>query len=485
MHRRAVLIHAGSLASTQAMQFGVSLVLVRLLTPHELGLFAIAAAIVGAAHGARDLGVSAYLQREPALDAARLRAALGLSCAASAALAALVVALAPALAAAFREPALAALLRTLALGLLAVPVGAVMTALALRAGDAGQLARATAWGNAGQAATAVALALAGAGAAAPAWAQVVNMAACSLVVWPLRPRALWGRPRLRGWAPILHMGRGTLPGQALTALQGAAPALLLGQLGGATQVGLLGRAQSLAALLPGLAGMALQFGALGRWARRHHRGRALGPAVAAAARRLTGLTWPLLAIAVALAEPLVLTLFGPAWREAAPAVPPLALLAALTALFTGAGPALTAVGRPAWAALPQALTLAAWLGLAATFTLPGGAAGTPRFAGWLLTAGAVALPCQLWLHRRWLGLRPALLLRAVSPGAVIAVLTGATAWLGACAAPAGAPAPLRAAAGLALALPAWWLARRMARRPTRLRRQAAPASARFLMTIRK
>ena len=510
MRRRAMLIHASSLASTQALQFGVSLALVRLLTPHELGLFAIASALVGAAHGARDLGVSAYLQREPALDAHRVGAALGLSCVASALLALAMTAWAPSLADAFGEPALAPLLRTLALGLVVVPVGAVMTALALRAGDADQLAKATAWGNASQAVVAVALAAAGAGAAGPAWGQVVNLAVCSLVVWPLRPRDLWAAPRFGGWRPILRLGRGTLLGSTLASLQGAAPTVLLGQLGGASSVGLLGRAQSLTALLPGLAGMALHFGATGRWARRHHRGGALAPAFAAASRRLTGLAWPLLAVAAAMADPLVSLLFGAAWLEAAPAVMPLALLAALMAAFNGLGPALTAVGRTGRAALPQAATLATWLVLAAAFALPPGAGGAQRFAYWLLLAGLVALPCQLWLCRRWLGLRPAVLMRALAAQAAVALVVGATArlalHLAASLARLEASSATAVLIGLAAALPTWWSAarfatfmrRRSARRTAAHRPsttppsdsavpagQAAPITARLRITTRK
>jgi O-antigen/teichoic acid export membrane protein len=511
MQRRASWIHAGSLASTQALQFGVALILARLLTPHELGLFAIASALTGLLHGARDLGVSAYLQRAPSLDAGQVRAALGLSCAASALMAGGLLALAPGLAAILGDPGLAGPLRTLALGLAVVPVGAVMTALALRDGDADQLARTTAWGNASQAIVAIALAVAGAGAQAPAWGQTINLAVCSLVVWPLRPRALWGPPRLSGWAPILRIGRGTVAGSALTAAQGAAPSLLLGHWAGAAQVGWLGRAQSLTALVPGLAGMALNFGALGRWARLHHRGHALAPAVAASAGQLAAIAWPLLAIAAVLAEPLVTTLFGPAWRQAAAAVGPLAWLAAVTVVFNGLAPALAAVGRPGWAALPQGVTLAAWavfaMVLAATFDgRLGGPDGLPReglsdaatvrwFAVCWLIAGLAALPCQWWLCRRWLGLRLAVLLRALLPGAIAAGLAGAAARLGAGAVPAGAPEWLAAAAGLAAALPAWGLALRAAGTASRLRSargarparpaQSAAASGRLRITIRK
>lgn len=480
MARRAAWIHLGSLASTQALQFLVSLALVRLLSPHELGLFAIASVTVGVAHVVRDLGVSAYLQREPALDADKVRAALGLSSAASVALCVVAMAGAPALATLTAEPALVPLLRTLAVGLLVVPVGAVMTALALREGDAARLARVTAWGNLGQAAVAVALALAGAGAAAPAWAQLINLSVCSLVVWPLRPRTLWGPPRLRGWGPILRLGRGALPANVLSALQGAVPSLLLGHLGGAGPVGLLGRAQSLTGLLPGMAGTALQFGALGRWARAHHRGRRLAAAVAAHARRVCAVAWPALAITTALAQPLVLTLFGAAWIEAVPAIGPLALLAALAAAFSGAGPALVAVGRPGWSILPQGLTLAASLGMAATLTLPEGPAGAARFAWWLLAAGLAALPVQCWLYRRWLGLGAGLLARSLGAGALAALLTGAGAWLGVRAAPASAP--LQLVAGLGVALTLWWLA---ARRRGSQAAAPRPASSRLRITIRK
>lgn len=487
MARRAAWIHLGSLASTQAMQLVVSLVLARLLSPHELGLFAIASASVGAAHLLRDLGVSAYLQREPDLDADKLRAALGLSCAASSALCAALMVGAPAMAAVIGEPALVTLLRTLALGLLVVPVGAVMTTLALRDGDASRLARVTAWGNLGQAATAVALAMSGAGAAAPAWAQVINLSLCSLVVWPLRPRALWGAPRLRGWTPILRIGRGALPASTLSALQGATPSLLLGHLGGALPVGLLGRAQSLTGLLPGMAGAALQFGALGRWARAHHRGRRLADAVAAHARRVCAISWPALAITVALAHPAMQLLFGPAWLQAVPAVLPLALLAALASAFSGAAPAFTAIGRPAWAALPQGLTLAATFGMAVAFSLPEGPAGAARFAWWLLIANLAAMPAQLWLYRRGLALTPFLLVRSLSAAARTAVLVGLAAWIGtetslialhAATQTGSAIAVLQIAAGLGAALPLWgWLRRR--------RPQTALASPRLRITIRK
>jgi O-antigen/teichoic acid export membrane protein len=49
------------------LQFGGSVVMARLLTPHEMGIFAVAYAIVGILSTIRALGLSSFLIREPDL----------------------------------------------------------------------------------------------------------------------------------------------------------------------------------------------------------------------------------------------------------------------------------------------------------------------------------------------------------------------------------------------------------------------------------
>ena len=55
--------------------FLVSLVLARLLTPAEVGIFSMTAVLIGIAHVFRDFGVSAYLLQEKDLTPEKIRSA--------------------------------------------------------------------------------------------------------------------------------------------------------------------------------------------------------------------------------------------------------------------------------------------------------------------------------------------------------------------------------------------------------------------------
>lgn len=57
-------------------QFFVTIILARLLSPSEIGVFSIAAVTVSIAHVFRDFGVGAYLQREKDLNPEKIRAKL-------------------------------------------------------------------------------------------------------------------------------------------------------------------------------------------------------------------------------------------------------------------------------------------------------------------------------------------------------------------------------------------------------------------------
>ena len=62
--RRSLFITFFSTNAMTVVQFGVTLVLARLLTPAEVGIFSITSVVIGLAAVFRDFGVSSYLQRE-------------------------------------------------------------------------------------------------------------------------------------------------------------------------------------------------------------------------------------------------------------------------------------------------------------------------------------------------------------------------------------------------------------------------------------
>jgi O-antigen/teichoic acid export membrane protein len=61
------------------IDFSASLIVARLLSPHELGAFSIALAAVMVAQVLRSAGINMFLVSAPELGEARVRSALGLS----------------------------------------------------------------------------------------------------------------------------------------------------------------------------------------------------------------------------------------------------------------------------------------------------------------------------------------------------------------------------------------------------------------------
>jgi len=312
----------------------------------------------------------------------------------------------------------------LALGLPVSAFGSVMAALQLRELAAARIAKVSWLGVASQAVVALALSAKGAGALGLAWAQVAATVACGLAYAGWRPTALPWRPAWQGWGEVLRFGAASLVASGLAGLHASLPDLLLGRLSAPHQLGLLGRAQATVNLLQVVAGQALNFGALPVLAGRHARGQALAPVLCRATALLTGLGWPLLALTVVYREPVVRLLYGPAWLDCTPAVLPLALVAALALAFTQFGAALAAVGRPELAAWPTAVSLVARIGFGAAM-FDGSLAS---FAWALCLAAAVALPVQLGIAARYLGLRPRELLGAVGGSALAALAVLVVPW---------------------------------------------------------
>lgn len=422
--RRAFLGNLLASSGEAATRFVLGLALARLLAPAELGLFALATAIFGIVLLLCDFGVSAYLQREARLTPERFRACLGLQVCTTVVGTLALLLLAEPLARQLGQPGLAPLVELLALGLPLTSFASVVAALQLRELAAARIARVSWLGIFCQALVAVPLSAQGMGAIGLAWGQIASIAACGLAYVLMRPVGLPWRPSFRGWGEVLSFGGGSLLANGVARLHGALPDLLLGRLGAAQQVGLLGRAQATVGLLQSLAGPALGFGALPLLADRHARALALEPALRRATALLTGLGWPVLALTVLWREPLVRLLYGPAWMACTEAVMPLALSAALGLAFAQQGQALAAVGRPGLAAVPTAVSLLARLAFGAV-VFDGSLAS---FAWALFAAGVVALPWQLALAARCLG-QPLRAWRAALGGSAFVTLAVAAAAL--------------------------------------------------------
>ena len=452
--RRAFLINLASSTGGAMVHFVVSLLLARLLGPAEMGVYALALAFVNIAQVFRDFGVSGWLQREPALTPQKVQAALGLSCALSALVAfALVIGSGP-LSRHLGQPEVETIMRVLALSLVPMPFSSVMAALMLRELAAARIAYVSRLGTAAFAVTSVGLAALGFGAMSLAWASLVNVVVCCLAYIPLVPKGQLSWPACRNWGGIIRFGAGSSLTQALATLNQTVPDLMLARLGSTTQVGLLGRANSAVNVFSAIAGMSINFGALPRLARAHHGGAALAPLLNRATAMLTAVAWPVLALTALFADQVVMTLFGPRWTACAPAVPALALIAAIGMLSNYGSAALSAIGRPDLAAVPVAATALARMALVAWLFH-----GDLASFAWILLAGSlVALPFQLGLNARYLAQSPRSTGRAVLPSLIATLACVGTAWSLANCAPQGLPGSGRLVLSVVGGVVAWYAA---------------------------
>lgn len=397
--RRSLLITFCSSSGSAAVHFAVSLVLARLLSPHDIGVFSMTVVFVNIAHMFRDFGVATYVQREPDLTAAKMRSASGVMFVSAWSIAAVLFLLSSRLAAWFGEPGMEAVMRVLALGFVVIPFGSITQSLLIRELAAHKQAWIQLAGTVSYCASCLILAWQGFGAISLAWANLVNIIACVLVSIPLRPPGTPWRPSLRHWRSVVGFGAGTLASNCADAVNNALPDLLLGKLGSAHQVGLYSRANSTVSIFTHVAGATINYGAVSYLSRSHHQGEALAPILAHAARLLTGIGWPAFAVTALVGTDLVRALYGERWLDSVPAIAPLALAAAVSMLFQYVPAALTAIGRPYLSAQPLLALMAARVG----FVLWLFDGSLYSFAWASCFATILSAPVLLWMQQHFLG----------------------------------------------------------------------------------
>lgn len=423
--RRSLIITFFSSTGATIVQFIVSLVLARILSPKEIGVFSITVVFVNIAHIFRDFGVGAYLQREVDLTPEKIRAAMGVLITTSWVIALALFSLSGWIAYWFHEPAIAPVMKVLALGFVFIPFGAITHALLVRNFSADKEAVVMVIGTASYSATCLGLAWAGFGTMSLAWANLVNIVVCAVALIPFRPKGAPWMPSFRQWKGIVHFGAGSLISNCANAINNSIPDLLLGRIGGARQVGLFSRAGSTVGIFYYIVGATAGYGALSYISQANSRGEPLTPLLNRAVVLLTGIGWPILGVTAVMGKQIVLALYGPTWLESVEAIPALALATAIGVTFNYIPTALIAIGRTYLSAIPVMVTILARI-----------IVGIALFDGTLRTFGLaiciatiLSAPVVILQQSRYLGYHLMDMIRAIYPSAIVAAMCMATAVL--------------------------------------------------------
>ncbi|MBD8628995.1 oligosaccharide flippase family protein [Oxalobacteraceae sp. CFBP 8753] len=457
--RRSMIIHFFSSTGSTVLKFVVSVLLARILSPSEIGVYSMTVVFVNFASVFRDFGVSHYLQREAELTPEKIRSAGGVAFASSWLIALCLFLSSNAIGDWFAEPEIVPVMQVLALGFVFIPFGSVTNALLSRDFAAEKHAYVNAAGTVSFCISCLVLANMGFGSMSLAWANLINILACILALIPMRRPGLPWLPSFSHWRAVAHFGAGSLLSNMTNAVNNAIPDILLGKLGSAAQVGLLSRANSTVQIFIHIAGSTVTYGAVTYLAQIFHRGESLAPVLTRATVLLTGVGWAALGLTAVLGRDIVLALYGPTWLDAVPAILPLALAAMVGMLFHYIGLAVTAIGRPYLSAVPVAATLLTRIGFGVLMY----DGSLVRFAWALCLATIVTTPIRAIQQRSCFGMAMGALLRALVPSAVVALASCSAGMLLAWLLPDSLAPMLRLLVMAPVLVAVWYLALRLTR----------------------
>jgi O-antigen/teichoic acid export membrane protein len=416
--RRSLVINFFSSSGAALLQFVVSILLARMLSPSEIGVFSMTVVFVNIAHMFRDFGVASYVQREPDLTVEKMRSAIGVMFTTSWSIALLLFLISSWLGAWLREPGIVPVMRVLALGFVVVPFGSITHSVLLRELAADKQAVVTAAGTISYCVSCLSLAALGCGTMSLAWANLINICTCALMYIPFRPKGMPWLPSFRHWRSVVNFGVGTLLTNCVEAVNGSIPDLLLGKLGSARYVGLYSRANSTVSIFSYAAGTTITYGALSYLSQAHHRGESLAPVLRRATALLTGIGWPAFALTALFGKDLVLALYGVKWLDCVPAIAPLTVAAGITILFQYAPAALSAIGMPYMGAVPQFVSGVARV-LFGYLLFDG---SLVMFAWAVSLATLVGAPVLVYQQRRYVGFGLRALFGGVAASAAVALI---------------------------------------------------------------
>jgi O-antigen/teichoic acid export membrane protein len=344
--RSAVIWRSGSQIAAQLLQWAATFLVIRILSPADYGLFAMAQVVLVFLNMLNGYGLASGLVQRPEVTDREIRQLFGMLILVNAALALVQLALAPLAAAYYRQPQVAQLLTVQALIYATTPFIALPSALLARAMEFRAQAKVNILASLASASTALGGALAGWG--------VWTLVAAPIVLFAVRGAGLTAVARTFVWPSFDFRGAGALArygglmaaGQLFWFGQSQADVLIAGRHLDAHDLGLYTTAVFLTQIFVSKVVPPLNEVAFSAYARIQDVPGAAAAAFVKSVRVIFAAALPFYLGLAATAEPLVLTVLGPKWAEAAPVVRLLALAMPMMTLQVLFSPVCDALGRP-------------------------------------------------------------------------------------------------------------------------------------------
>lgn len=343
--RKSLLLSFAEKYTLLLVGMASSVIVARLLTPAEIGIFSIGAVVVGITHLVRDFGVGQYLIQERSLSTDKIRAAFTLTLLIAWAMAALLILASGPVGGFYGKPGVSSVLQVLALNCLLIPFGSVTLPILRRQLRFGAIYCINVSSGLVNLAVSVGLAMAGFGFMSLAWAAVAGTGTAVLASLFFRPKDLPLRPSAAGMRQLLSFGAYATGSNVLDEAGVAAPELIIGKVISVEGVGLFSKAQGVIGIFNLLITTAITPVILPLFSAQARDGGDMKQPYLKTIHYMAALAWPFFAVLGALALPLVRLLYGPQWDASAVLVQILCLSAAIFSLFGMARDLFVAMGH--------------------------------------------------------------------------------------------------------------------------------------------
>lgn len=368
-----------------------SMVVARLLTPAEIGVFSVAMVLLSFISAMRDFGAGQYLVQEKELTTDRIRATWTVQLGLGLGFALIVLAAAVPVSHFYAEPRMRDIMFLLSLNFAVSPFGSLTYAWLMREMRFDSLAMMRFAGSLTGACVSVGMAWKGFGAVSLAAGSLAATVANATLAVYLRPAAF---PWMPGWTDVkrvLAFGGKVSLTAVINTIGYSVAELVLGKAQGMVSVGLYSRANGLASMFQRLMLDATQAVALPLFAKATREGTSLGPIFLRATAYVTALGWSFFAVMIVLAPSIVRVLYGGQWDGSVPLTRQIAMAMAITLPTAFCANALMAGGHMNSLVRITVLTVLQ----TSVFVAIGASAGL-AYLGWAII-GAACVSAGIWL----------------------------------------------------------------------------------------
>lgn len=405
------------------LQVASTMVIARVLTPAEIGIFAIAAVFSSLASMFRDFGVAEYMIQERELTSDKISAALALNIIVSWSMAAAMYSGSWIVADFYGNAGVGTVMRIQAIGFLLVPFGAVTMAWFRREMNFRPILICNVSGNLTAFVVSVGMALLGFGYISLACSTVASIAVTVAISIGYRPATFPRWPTLRGMAPVFNFSKYVTSMWIVGQAGKGAPELIIGRASGVVDVAMFSRANGLLEMFNRLVMRSVTHVGMPYFAQSEREDGSLAAAYVRTVSLVTAVGWTFFAFLGIAAFAAVRIVYGSQWDAAVPVAQILCIAGAVDLVHALARDALLVRGRAREGNRLQLVLVANQI-LGLLMIVPFGLHG----AAWGYTVAAVV---NMFITQgclvRWIGLKTSDLVRACLPSFLLCVLSVAPA----------------------------------------------------------